>query len=109
MSEQLDLVDACERRDDGIRRAKEHAESDAPGWTEAAAAYLREYARQTCGEPFLVENAIEVYRGARPANKRAWGAATQLAARRGWIVKAGYALARSSNQSPKCTWRAHVA
>ena len=99
---QLDLVDACERRDLGIARAELGAGTH---WTEAAAAYLREYAtHHTFGQPFLIEDAAEVYEGPRPRNAKAWGAATQLAARRGWISKAGSAPARSSNLSLKYTW-----
>lgn len=107
VSVQLDLVDACERRDAGIRRAQEHAESDQPGWTETAAEYLRFYAEhRTFGQPFLIEDAASVYTGARPANGKAWGAAVQMAARRGWISKAGAAPARSSNLSLKHLWQA---
>lgn len=98
-----------ERRDDGIRRAHEHAEADEPGWTERAALYLRDYAARVAhGQPFLLEDAREAS-GARvsaPANPKAWGRAVQVAARRGWLVREGYAPARSSNGSPKCAWRA---
>lgn len=97
------------RRDDGMARAQDHAEEDVPGWTEAAAAFLRKFARDTAvGQPFMVEDARECSLGyvPEPDNGKAWGGAVQLAARRGWIVKAGYAAARSSNGSPKCQWRA---
>jgi hypothetical protein len=102
VSAQLDLLAACSRRDLGIARAQRKA---GDGWTEDAAAYLRHYAGNCHGQPFLVEDAISVYHGPQPKNLKAWGAATQLAARRRWIVKVGYAPARTSNCSPKCTWR----
>lgn len=94
------------RRDAGIARAREHAEADVPDWTETAAAYLRKFARDTAvGQPFMVEDASECSLGyvPEPDNGKAWGGAVQLAARRGWLRKAGYASARSSNGSPKCT------
>jgi len=94
------------RRDEGMARAQEHAEADQPGWTEAAATFLRDYA-QTVAGPFLVEQAriASKHRVAIPENAKAWGPAAVLAVKRGWIVKAGYAAARSSNGSPKCQWR----
>lgn len=101
--QQLDLVDACLRRETGIARVALAAGSE---WIEAAAAHLRDYARRTYGQPFLIEDAAQVYRGAAPPNAKSWGPAALAAARRGWIRKAGYAPARSSNLSPKCTWRA---
>lgn len=100
---------ARERAQDGIRLALEHADADVPGWTETAAAYLRDYAvRVAVGQPWLLEDARDASMGrvSDPDNLKAWGAAVQLAARRGWLVRAGYAPARSSNGSPKCLWRA---
>lgn len=101
--------DWMRRRDGGIRRAYDHAEAGEPGWTERAALYLRDYATRVAhGQPFLAEDAREAS-GARinqPDSNKAWGKAVQVAARRGWIMKAGYAPARSSNGAPKCAWRA---
>lgn len=94
------------RRDLGMARVRRAADDAAHDWTELAAAYLRDYALTTHGQPFLVEDAAEVSRLPAPPNAKAWGPAVQIAARRGWIVRAGYAPARSSNLSPKCLWRA---
>lgn len=57
------------RRDDGMARAQGHAEADLPGWTEAAAEFLRDYA-QTVAGPFLVEQARAAsrHRVPKPAN-----------------------------------------
>lgn len=90
------------RRDAGIARARDHAEADLPGWTETAAAFLAAYA-EDCGGTFLVEQARTASVGRLPqaANDKAWGAAAVFATRRGWIVKAGYGPASSSNGSPK--------
>lgn len=94
------------RRDEGMARAQEHAEADQPGWTEAAATFLRDYA-QTVAGPFMVEQAriASKHRVAIPENAKAWGPAAVLAVKRGWIVKAGYGPASSSNGSPKTLFR----
>ena len=92
------------RRDLGMARVQRAADDAVASWTERAAAYLRDYARTTHGQPFLVEDAAEVSRLPAPPNAKAWGPAAQLAARMGWIRRAGYAPARSSNRSPKCLW-----
>lgn len=90
------------RRDAGMARAQEHAEADNPGWTEAAAAFLVAYA-ESCGGTFLCEQARAASVGRLPQaeNDKAWGAAVVMAVKRGWIVKAGYGPASSSNGSPK--------
>ena len=94
------------RRDLGMTRVQHAADDAVASWTEQAATYLRDYARATHGQPFLIEDAAEVSRLPSPPNAKAWGPAAQLAARRGWIVTAGYARARTSNRSPKTLWRA---
>lgn len=94
------------RRDLGMARVQRAADDAVANWTELAAAYLRDYSRSTHGQPFLIEDALEVSRLPSPPNPKAWGPAAQLAARRGWIVTAGYARARTSNRSPKNLWRA---
>ena len=85
-----------------MARAQAHADADVPEWTDTAAAFLRAYA-QSCGGTFLIEQARAASRGhiPQPENAKAWGPAAVLAVKRGWIVKAGYGPARSSNGSPK--------
>lgn len=98
------------RREDGMARAQDHAEDDIPGWTEAAAEFLRDYALTVAG-PFLVEQARAAsrHRVPAPANGKAWGPAAVMAVKRGWIVKAGFGPASSSNGSPKTLFRAGTA
>lgn len=98
------------RRDDGMARAQDHADEDVPGWTETAAEFLRDYA-QTVAGPFLVEQARAAsrHRVPKPANGKAWGPAAVMAVKRGWIVKAGFGPASSSNGSPKTLFRAGAA
>lgn len=102
----LFATEAPARRDLGIARARRRAERECgPTWTDEAAEYLARYARRTHGQPFLIEDAVEVCPLRRPSNPRAWGAAVRQAARKGWIVKAGAAPARTSNCSLKWQWR----
>lgn len=90
------------RREAGMARAQAHAEDDCPGWTERAAAFLRDYSLYI-GGAFLIEQGRLAARGKIPApdNLKAWGPATQMAVRKGYITKIGYAPACSSNGSAK--------
>lgn len=106
--QQLTIEDAIARRDDGITRAVDHAETVAQGWKHRARGYLLEYLATHSGT-FLAEVVREFAEGRGmdyPPDGRAWGAVFQSAARESLIVKAGYAPARSSNLSPKVLWRA---
>jgi hypothetical protein len=102
-------IDWVDRRDLGIARAERRARRECGDeWTLSAATYLALYARNTAvGQPFLLEDAREASAGkvTAPTNAKAWGAAVQFAVRSGWLQKAGYAPARSSNGSPKVLWR----
>lgn len=97
------------RRDDGMARAAAHAEADAPGWIEKAVAFVHRHA--TMHQTFMTED-VRAEADSWPRLKvdepRAWGPVLQLAARRRYIEKAGYAPAASSNRSPKVQWRSLV-
>ena len=99
---QADLFAARERGKTGSRRASERADRAVEGWTERAAYAIGEYAR--FGGPFLIEDVSKTEMIWAPPDPRAWGHATRLAVKRGWIKKVGYAPAASSNGSPKCLW-----
>jgi hypothetical protein len=95
---------AEKRRDIGMERAVEHADSAEEGWSADARAALLAYARRI-GRPFLVEEVREAATWLpAPPDGRAWGAVTRRAALAGSIVRVGYAPAASSNCSPKCLW-----
>jgi hypothetical protein len=101
----------AQRREQGMQRAQRRAERECgETWTDQAAEYLGRYARSVAlGQPFVVEDAIEVagHHGVPlPTNARAWGPAARQASRRGLIVACGYAPTRSSNGSAKVRWRA---
>jgi len=97
----LRLSMARDRGQTGSRRAGERADRASEGWTERAAYAIWEHAG--CGERFLIEDVAFGYPWT-PPDPRAWGHATRLAVKRGWIKKVGYAPAASSNGSPKCLW-----
>jgi len=66
---------------------------------------LHDFAKmQESGSPFTVEVVRTQGMIEWPPDDRAWGHATRLAVKRGWIKKVGYAPAASSNGSPKCLW-----
>ena len=100
---QADLFAARERGKTGSRRASERADRASEGWTERAAQRIRQHASCVDVDRFLIEEVAYGYPWA-PPDPRAWGHATRLAVRRGWIKQVGYAPAASSNGSPKCLW-----
>jgi hypothetical protein len=93
------------RRDIGLARVEMSAGMP---WVERAAGLVRAYALKH--GKFLVEDvraaAAEWEMIEDPPNAKAWGAAVQLARRRGWVNACGYAPANSSNRSPKVLWEA---
>ena len=101
---QPDLFAARERGKTGSRRASERADRASEGWTERAAVKIREYA-EFIDDSFPIELVRLTWASpGPPPDERAWGHATRLAVKRGWIKKVGYAPAASSNGSPKCLW-----
>jgi hypothetical protein len=103
----MDAQAAIEKRDIGIHRAVEKADRDDSGWSWRAYYALLKYVAAHKGQ-FLTEEVRDWSESQghviAPENGRAWGAVMQRAARRGIIRKAGYALAKSSNLSPKVLW-----
>ena len=94
---------ARKRRDAGIERVERGAGEK---WLEEAATYIRHYAGML-RTGFLVEDVADRWAAAKmpaPRDARAWGGAVRRAARAGWIKRAGYAPARTSNLSPKVLW-----
>lgn len=112
MTDQLAINFAAAKRDDGIQRAAEHAGEE---WTERAVEQVRRYAehRSTFYVPYgsapeflaeYVRDWSEFWGFDKPPDSRAWGHVMRLAAKRGYIRKAGYLPAKSSNLSPKVAW-----
>lgn len=101
---QIPIDFARARRDDGIQRSGDHAGT---AWKRHATGYLKEFlVLKGKGNTFLAEDVREFAAALEdPPDGRAWGSVFQDAARKGLIVKAGYAPAKSSNLSPKVLWR----
>lgn len=101
--------DAAAKRDLGMHRALEKADRSGSGWSDRALFGLLLYLGEN-DQPFLVEQArywCELYAEVEPPeNLRAWGSVIQKAAKNGYIRKVGYAIAKSSNLSPKVLWEA---
>lgn len=97
------------RRDDGIARAVDHAETVKVGWQREAFERFRRYAERH--EVFLTEDVLEAnpdFTVPPQCDKRAWGAVARAAAKQGIVAKEGYAPAKTSNLSPKPLWRSRL-
>lgn len=99
-----EIARAREQRDEGIRRAISHAETELPGWGDRAYRILLDYLRRYTPAQFMVE---DVRRWAQeqiedPPSLRSWGAVTLRAARAGLIVKIGYANVKDPNGHRGC-------
>ena len=92
------------RRDDGMKRAVDHADRVSHAWSVLAYQMLIDYLRYD--GPFLAEEYVAWAKDGGipdPPDNRAFGAIIQRAARAGLIVKAGYREDRYC--SPKTLWR----
>lgn len=102
------MADALRARDDGMIRASEHAEMDAPGWSDRAYDavccngllakelwWTIDYARQ-----WLYACGLD-----QASSERAWGALTQRLLKDGKIERVGFERSASSRGSYKPTYR----
>lgn len=110
---QIDLVAACERRDEGIERVRR---STGDEWCVEAARFIAMFAGAIAqGEAFLIEDVALRWscEGRRPpTTAKAWGAAVRLASRpntlnggKAWIVQTGQTSNRTKNCCHKPLWR----
>lgn len=92
------------RADDGIARARRHADQVRRDWTQNAVDALRAWA--SCRGEFLLEDFRAAGLVPEPPDFHAWGAVTRVAAQQGVIVATGRVKpAYTSNGSLKPTWR----
>ena len=106
--DRLSRRDAATRRDDGIRRARKHAEARLKSWRLLAMVALEKYLAARQGEAFLAEEFIDWSRKnniAQPPDGRAWGSVFSSARRLDIIERIGTRNAATSNLSPKPLWR----
>lgn len=101
------MAEALKARDNGIESAKNHAETDAPGWSDRAYKTIRLMASVTTTEWTMEQARAACYACGldKPDEERAFGAVTQRLIRDGIIEPVGYARAASSNGAIKRTYR----
>jgi hypothetical protein len=102
-------AEACRRRDEGIKRASDHAERVAREWNSRTDAFFYRYLVEIHGRNFLTEEFIAWFRvqpgTSMPPHNQAFGAVIRRAAFAKIIIKAGAAAANTSNRGLKTLWR----
>jgi hypothetical protein len=101
-------ITARELRDEGMKRAVDHAERETPGWQDQAIGHVRVFAGLE--HEFMCEEArrFAESRGiAPPPDKRAWGAVMMKCAKLGLIEKVGLGYAKDPkvHMNPASIWR----
>lgn len=101
------LFDLAEQRAVvGMTRAVDKAERVQFGWRDNALEAVRLFARTHT--TFLAEDVLREFPAPSDADARCMGAVMREAARAGYVVADGFALAASSNRSPKTKWRSLI-
>jgi hypothetical protein len=104
---QQDLFSPSSKGHAAAKASADRADRQIDEWTKRASELFGEFAKQSNG-PFLTEEArfyAESHGLQSPPDGRAWGHVAKSAQRRGVVVSAGFAAAKSSNGSPKVLWR----
>lgn len=98
-------------RDDGMKRALDHAEEETPAWGELALAFLRCYAqKEPAFAAYMVVMASE-NDGAFPIppNSRAWGTVFRAAAKARIIENSGTTVEHPKRHAcPAIVWRSLI-
>lgn len=102
---QLALELAIRAGESAMHACADRADRHAPGWADTALQALKDYAgTRAMTEVFTIEEARAVVEKQveEPTDLRAWGKVTQMAVRRGVLVRTQhFAPAASSHGSPK--------
>lgn len=107
---QSDLDFARKARDEGMQRSTDHADGDAPGWSDDALAFLKQYAEahdQFVGW-YVTKHAELSGKVAAPPTKKAWGSIFTKAQRLGWIEKNGYRQDPNRHANPCPVWASRI-
>lgn len=105
---QLDVFESSRARDEGIERAKAHADEVSKDWSERAGKLLIEFMEHHVG-PFMVEE-LRSYAALvdfdLPAHSRAWGGVIRSAAFKGLVERVGIQNTSSvkSHRTPASVW-----
>jgi hypothetical protein len=96
-------------RDEGIKRAVDHAEREAPGWQSRAVEFIARFARANAGEFFVEDIRTWAHNNGldEPPHARAWGAAILLARKRGLVTFVEYRKKPhdGAHKTPASVWR----
>ena len=106
---QLNLELGRSNRDRGMKRAADHADRVHPKWQTDALTLFFRYCLEHKQTSFMTEDVrwwAEAQGLPEPPDKRAWGAVTMVAKRRGLIRSIGFAPQKASNAhcAPKTVW-----
>jgi len=97
-------------RDQGMKRAIDHAEQVVPNWADLATAKLIEYIKIHPHLEFMGED-VRVWAHQRgllePPHKRAWGGVIMIAAKKGLIVRVRIGQVKNPNahRANASVWR----
>ena len=98
---------AQDYRDDGIKRAVDHADEKVPEWSSMAYGFLLGYIAKK--REFMTEDVRGAAEGRipTPPSNRAWGGVVVRAAKAGLIYRAGYRNTRNikAHCTPATLWR----
>jgi hypothetical protein len=97
----------------GMHRAADHAEAEAPGWSDRALDYVHRYLREHPGKPVIaaeVRTLVHAQGLDLPPSPYAWGAVMRAAARRGWIKRDGFTNYgdATTHTQPVTVWKSLV-
>lgn len=101
---------AARARDEGIKRAADHADRTTPEWTDVAYSFLLSFARDH--ELFISEDVSNASKSAafpQPPTDRAWGTVYRRAAKAGIIVQDGFGRSARRHASICPRWRSKIA
>jgi hypothetical protein len=96
------------RRDDGIRRAVNHANYEVEGWADMAYEFLQRFLLFN-PLPFMAEDVrryAEQHGVPIPPSKRAWGGVVVRASKAGIIKSCGYGMTSNpkAHRTPAMRW-----
>lgn len=101
----ISLDEARAARDEGMKRALDHAERDVPAWSAVALQFLRGYAaKHRQFTSFELRNAAREWGLSMPATDKAFGSVFVKAAKEGVIERAGYVPHPERHASPTVLW-----
>lgn len=105
----LDIIDARKARDDGMARAVDHADRDAPGWSNEAYSFLISYARTH--DQFIAEQFVAYAEHSGlivPPTGKAYGAVFKRGAKAGIIERIGFGVSTKRHASPTPLWQSRI-